>query len=414
MNCFKFSVGFILGFTLLTQVSCGKSSGGSRKGNIPSMKLALKRVSADNGTNLNLTKFDSIRSQDTEIVTNDVTITSLKYPIGSIAMSDADRTAATTASGNKSFKVYQCSGATPDDCLVELAQGSALANLLADAPNLAATEGDFTQINISPCVSEGQSANFKLTATAIIDEGGGPITYYTKPVVGLSTTGPAEEITIPSGITCGGLNSWLLNDLVIKSGGFATKDPETSTESEKISTKTIPLQLYFDIANAATASGGTSNVMAGKPGDGCLGANSQDPYICLNFPDVVGTVDETTPTVKRFLIQDTGGTPKFQNMVFGMYFGADTTVPFGIYSRPFFNNENRPTTETLIGSCFSPFVKNADGTVKIDTLSNWLKIDNFTLATHTGSMVLDKSGDPAANPSSQLNGTVPYSATLLP
>ncbi len=429
----------IVSSTFLTIASCGhKKSAATTEASAPSVSVSLQRIAAANKTGLSLVRnFGAspflaiqppINLMDTEIVTNNVTISSLKFPISRISISDQSRVSNSTASGNHSFDVYECSGATPDNCLVDLT-GDALTNLLKNATPLKASEGTFSSIRIDACNSSNQSPTLKLTATAELKTNPTDTTtttYYTNAVNGLSATGPAEEVTIPT--FCGGASFFLLKDLVIGSGKFTTAIPSTSASAgastsptpaatptpAPILTDTIPLQLYFDIANVATASGGTSNSGAGKPSNGCFGVDSQHPYICLNFPDVVATVDTTVPTVKRFLVQDTGTSPIFQPMIFGLYFGSDTTVPFGMYSRPYYDGGNRPTTETLIGAAFSPFSKNADETINITTITNWMTIEGFKLATHTGNVVLDKKDDPAANPTSKLNGTEPYSATLLP
>lgn len=422
----------VLATTLVCiSLSCRKKESASKATTI---NLSLQRLIASNATASSLRSIENFASPekflssenlsfaDTEYVSNDVAISSLKFPIGRISISDGARNS--TASGSHTFDAYVCSGSSPDDCMVELT-GDALQNLLKTADPLEAKTGTYTEIIISPCTQTGQSPNLKIKATASLKlDGTTATTLYSNATSGLSTTGEAEEVTIPSPLGCGGAVYFLTKDLVIGDGQFETQDPTPATTSTDttatptptptpVLTSSIPLQLYFDLANVATASGGTSNQGADAPSNGCFGADAQHPYICLNFPDVVATVDTATPTVKRFLIEDTGTQNIFQPMIFGLYFGSDTTIPFGMYSRPFYDGGNRPTTETLIGSMFMPFTKNEDGTLNITTYSNWLTLKNFKLETHTGSMTLDKKDDTSANPSSKLNGTENYSATAL-
>jgi hypothetical protein len=349
-----------------------------------------------------------------QVFTNDVTILSLKYPIGSISLG-YDEEEGGTGSGENAFPVYECAGTSNDECLVDLAS-TALEDLLEDAPALAAPEGTYNKLTVSPCYVGGDASDMQVKMTAEATISG--VKYYTSVDEGLSLTGPAEEITFSDVSGCGNVY-YLLEQLVIGDGEYktepvATEDEEEVEEEEPILTDTIPVKLYFDIANAAVASGGTSNAGASAPSGTCYGPSSQTPYICINFPSIAGTVDSETPSVKRFLISESGTSGTFSPTIFGFYFGSKD-VPFGAYQRNYASGENYVGSipQSLMGPTFKRFTYNDDGSFNIDTYSSWLKIDDFKLEAHTGTVVLNNADNPSANPDSILNGTFTYSAELM-
>ena len=352
---------------------------------------------------------------DQEILTTDVKILSLKIPIGKIGLGYGDGTEG-TAAGSNSFPVYECPGDTNDECLLDLTT-TALENLLKDAPALVAPEGTYNKLDISPCVGDAKAESIvvKMKAEATIDGK----KYYSNVKDGLSLTGPAEEIEYTNVFGCSS-GFYLVDQLVIGDGEYKSEPVVSDDEDEEveepvtISTDTIPVKLYFDIASAAYASGGTSNTGAVKPSGNCYGKSMQTPYLCINFPSIAGTVDDKKPSVKRFLVSESGTSGTFSPTIFGFYFGSKDT-PFGAYQRLYFSGENYTggIPQHLMGSMFKRFVLNADKSVKLDTYMSWLKMDKFQFKDHTGTVVLDVANDPASNPDSILNGTFEYSATLM-
>lgn len=322
--------------------------------------------------------------------TTDVSIKSLKYPIGSISLSGEPPAGQTSsASGDNAMSVYECSGTSNDACLVELT-GSALTNLLAEAPTIKARVGTYSQINIGPCFQGGVSEDVrvKLTAEATIDG----VLYYTNATTGLSPTGPAEEVTFSPRSGCGTVK-YLTKDLVIGEKDFKAVERPVS-EEESLGDETtgelseeLNLKLYFDLANAVIAAGPSTDPQAANElanSDFCKGQTTRaTPFICINFPEIIGTVDAGTPTLTRMLINS--------STIWGFYSSSEG-VPFGAYQRAYYNGFYSSASEPqfLVGSMFQRFQVHGDGTVSFsqydDGQNRHLGVSHFKLADHTGTM----------------------------
>lgn len=372
--------------SLVFSNACSKKKDDDKESTKVTVQPQLLRVDAVNYTGLRgRLNLDALGATKT----TDVTIKSLKYPIGSISLSGeppAGQTA--SASGSDSMPIYECSGADNDSCLVELT-GDALTNLLANAPALEGKVGTYTQINISPCYQGGTSTDVrvKLTAEAII----GGVPYYTNASTGLSTTGPAEEVIFAPNGGCGSVR-YLTKDLVISEDSFVAKEravdestaAEESTTSGELKTK-LDLKLYFDLANAVIANGpstATNASVASSDGDFCKGSGTQvDASVCINFPEIVATIDSGDPTLTRMLIND--------STIWGFYSNSDG-VPFGAYQRSYFNGFYSTDPEFLVGPMFERFQVNTDGSVSFqqydDGQNRSIKVLNFKLSDHTGTM----------------------------
>lgn len=347
----------------------------------------LLRLDVSNATDVFMRQLAQTAHLDTtQTLSMDVKVLSLKYPIASVGLNNADPEGGTTASGNLSIGVYTCPESTVEGCLVELT-GDALTNLLTNAQGATANVGTYTAISISMC-PEGVAAGdayFKLTAEATISG----VKYYSNKDLGLSTTGPAEEISLPNGGGCGS-NNFLAEPLVVTSEGLEVPEDsevvaqdDAGAELEPVTSGTIkgniPIRLYFDLANAAYASSGSTNPGDGKPSNNCYGSSGQTPYICLNFPQVVGTVDSKDPTVTRMLLND--------HTIWGFYQGAGET-PFGIYQRVYYtgNVYTGALPTNFIGPGFKKPIKVGD-TLSFDSYNDgrYFKVTDFKLVDHAGS-----------------------------
>jgi len=371
---------------------CGKDSSEETTATASSavtIQPQVLRIAATNSaltSALSLTPGSSLAS--TETFSTDVTITSLKYPIASISLSDPPVTSGTvtaTASGNTNFNVYECSKTTAADCMVDL-NGTALQNLVTSTVGKQAKVGTFTQININMCPGTTTAADTYFLVKAQVTING--VVYYSNATSGLSATGPAEEVKI---INAGGCSSvsFLGSPLVIGESDVTVPEEvtkATSTENGTTTTKTpeggklkgnIDLRLYFDLAHAVYGSSGSTNTGSGIPSNNCFGSAGTTPYICVNFPKVIGTLDSTTPTLTRMLVN--GYT------IFGFYFGG-STVPFGAYQRAYYNQTFTDSIpETLMAADFEKVQKNTDGTFKVRTMNDgrYYYFDTFKFETHT-------------------------------
>lgn len=388
--------------------SCGKKTDDEPAATTSSVTILpqMLRIAANNttlvGTNWALT---GTNLSSTETYSTDVTIKSLKYPIASIGLSDppvTNGTVTATASGSNSFNVYECTSTTVAGCMVDLT-GTALQNLITSTVGVTAKIGTFTQINIGMCPGTTVAAETYFLVTAEVNING--VMHYTNATTGLSTTGPAAEtkITNAGGCTSG---SYLGSPLVIGASDVTVPDEVTavsSTEGGTTTTKTpdggklkgnLDLRLYFDLANAVYGSGGSSNTASGVPSNNCFGSSGTTPYICVNFPKIIGTLDSTTPTLVRMLMNS--------YTIYGFYFGS-SAIPFGAYQRVYYNTTFTGTMpDTLLGPDFAKVEKNADGTFKVRTLNDdrYYYFDTFQFATHTGTY--NKSGTTTAYTATKL------------
>jgi hypothetical protein len=269
--------------------------------------------------------------------------------------------------------------------MVDIA-GDALKNLLDTTEGMPAKVGTFTKVVINNCPTDTVAGDnyFQFTGQATINS----VVYYTNATSGLSTTPPAEEVKV-TGLPGCSSGSYLPEALEITADGLEVPE-DTSVEPvddegealEEVTEGTlkgnIPVKVYFDIANAAYASGGTSSTASNSMGQGCAGTTPQLPHICLNFPKIIGTVDSAEPTVSRMLMSG--------HTIWGFYTGSSET-PFGAYQRLYYDGSVYTTfPENFMGPDFKKIEKNADGTFKVRTYDDgrYLNADEFQFADHSG------------------------------
>ena len=396
--------------TALT-TSCGKKDDDPPAATTSTVTILpqMLRISASNTTSLvgeTGLALDGLVLNSTETFSHTVTLTSLKYPVASISLSDVPITSGTvtaSATGTTSFNVYECATQTLAGCMVELT-GTELQNLIKPTAGVQAKIGTFTQasINLCPTGTVASDTYFLVTGTAVING----VTYYTNATSGLSATAPAQEVKITNAGGCSSL-SYLNSPLVIGANDVTVGDDVASASSTEGTTTTtkkpeggklkgnLDLRLYFDLANAAYASGGSSNTATSKPSNNCFGSSGSTPYICVNFPKIIGTLDSAAPTLTKLIVDS--------YTIFGFYFGS-SELPFGAYQRSYYNTTftgNIP--ENLLGPDFQKFEKNADGTFKVRTYNvdgRYYYFDKFRFATHTGTF--SKNGTDTAYTATKL------------
>ncbi len=262
--------------------------------------------------------------------TSTVTIDSLKVPIFDVALGSANELFGSSDSGT----IYQCSGSTAADCEVELV-GNALENLLTGGTNTGSlTSGStYTSVMIATCGAGGATTyTAKVKAQATL----AGATYYTKTGSATMTTTVADysavELTFS---TC--RNYSVLSNPIAYDGAAVT------------------VNLYVDLRQIASAfgpGGGSTLKSAAINRMSCTtsdAAAATTPFLCLNFPDVGGTVTSGTPEVRRYKVTEAGAAP----LLFGLFLASDGT-PIGGYNRPYTDGT---TTETAWPSFPSGFKK---------------------------------------------------------
>lgn len=261
--------------------------------------LALKNAGLITPALLNNYQITSATDQ-----TSNVTIDSLKIPVGDVGLSAGDEL---YGSSNSAY-IYLCSGSTAAACEVELV-GSSLTNLLGGA---AGTNGGslesgktYNSVMVSTCPdSSSQNSNSyvaRIKAHASIDG----VTYYTQSASGYLTSQLSlYEYTSVTFHTC---RNYTVLSQPLSSDGSA-----------------LTFTLYIDLRDIAVAVGPSSSAYAGKNLASSCSLDSgttpaTNPYLCLNNPDVGGTVKSGDPTVERYLVKDTAqasSLPKIMSFFF--------------------------------------------------------------------------------------------------
>ena len=287
---------------------------------------------------------------------NDVamaSIISLKAPVRGIYL--------VNSSDNKSAKIYDCAAGTNDGCLIELASGTALQDLL-NASSMDVDAGTYDMVQIETCKSEG-SYSAKVTASASISS----TTYYSKSNGSVTTSSPAEEMTV-----------------TFTGCALQVKQPQSVTVSKGDS---ISFKLYFDpreLVWMGKSSGGSAWVPSG-----CSGTGSS-AFLCMAYPNVTGTVDSANPTVERYRINGLS--------TFGLMFNSSGGF-IGGYSRRYYSGATSGTlfnADTPIGG----LTDHGDGTYELTTYGNssdltssyYFKSTTFRRQNHTSSFSLLTGG----------------------
>ena len=199
------------------------------------------------------------------------TPTKYKYPIMEIDLLKADQT--------DTQILYKCSGATPADCLVNMADSTdaGYAAITKAAQSVSIKVGTYTQVKLWNCLANTPGT---LTTTMIVQGtvsvGSGPTTMVTSATGVIPGTVPADT-TITWG--CGGPLATLPKALVVTEG---------STQS---------LSLLVDLTNAVwtdpTATAGMG---------GCFAGTGGAQGICGAIPAIVPFIGTGVATFERYLI----------------------------------------------------------------------------------------------------------------
>jgi hypothetical protein len=260
--------------------------------------------------------------------TSAMTIDSLRVPIVDVGFSYADEL---FGSMNSAY-LYGCGGSS-QDCEVELV-GPALQNLLGGNHTGDLEVGKmYSSVMIGTCGQGETGYTAKLKATATID---GTV-YYTKTGASYLTTAAADYG--PVEIAFQGCRNYTVLSRPITYDGAP-----------------VTVSLYIDLRDLVHVFGpGSSLYPAAARSRNCsVGAATPAgaPYICLESPNVGGTIATGAPTVERYRVSDatmTAGAPE----VIGFVFDADGQ-PIGGYNRSYLEDV---TNETFLLSQPSGFKK---------------------------------------------------------
>jgi len=155
--------------------ACGKEEGDGEK---KTANITVKIQNIDSGTGLYDLRSDSAISLTTEqpyVTQRSFTPVSYKFPLAQIEMFGTDVTGGT---------VYKCPGATAADCLVDLADKSAVAALIKNPVPVTYLEG-----------SDPKITKFEVTVDPTCGNGGGGMTQFNVMVKGTLSVGGTTYYT---------------------------------------------------------------------------------------------------------------------------------------------------------------------------------------------------------------------------
>lgn len=292
--------------------ACGGSSGS---------KIELKNATSPNSTR-DLTRY-ALTDQ-----TSNITIDSLKIPMFDVGLSYADELYGSSESGI----LYDCSGTTAEACEVELV-GPALQNLLTGGENTGSLDSgkSYSSVMIATCPAGPTNYKAKLKAKATV---AGTL-YYTKTGSQYMTSTESEygavEITFN---TC--RNYTVLSPPIVYSGGVVT------------------VSLYIDLRNIAHVFGTGSSLYGGTGNLQCSLSQgtvpSGSPYICLEYPNVGGTISTGTPTIERYKLANVGQSSMAPQLV-GFFFDSDGQ-PIGGFNRAYITEVTSQTSTLTTPAAF--------------------------------------------------------------
>jgi hypothetical protein len=359
----------------IAAVGCGKEEKSKGKvgakvrstGDDLSLLLTTKAFEGVSGLNL----------QSGGIENSDVTLDYYKVPVSRVNLVTG---LAGSGYSSASPNLYTCSGATDAECLVNLADKSAVDNLLktagkTDIVKSEAEGADQTEIpdatyngtSIEFC-HESQSFSAVIKASVTI----GATTYFTNTASGVSTSGPSEEIKVPvTNIGCG-MTTPLFEPLTI------------SADSE------VNVVLYTDPAGAVTGK-------SFKPSNiGCAGTTNT---ICTDAVGVFSTVDDAAPKIERYSLDLGEGKAKG---LLTLILNSSNQV-FGVSTRSIYANTS---AETILGpQSFTQVVNNSDGSIDLKIWDNSALADfivGFKRSSHSGTFKYNST-----------SAAVAYTATRL-
>lgn len=240
-----------------------------------------------------------------DVTSENITIDSLQIPILDVSLGTGD--ALSGGAGNANT-LYQCPNSTEAECRVELV-GTALTNLLTSNNVQDVAPDTYTSVMVGTCAdSDTYTALVKAKVTGFQGN-----TWYTQ--TGSATLTQSQADYGPVEISFSGCRNYSV-----------LANPITIGESP------TTVNLFIDLRNLL--------VVAEKDGpdlfnaSGCSTATepaNDDPYICMGYPNVAGTIG-ATPVLKRYRL-DSGGSGA---RLIGIYFDSNGT-PVGGFDRGFFN-----------------------------------------------------------------------------
>ncbi|MBT5855052.1 hypothetical protein HOH87_00260 [bacterium] len=276
------------------------------------------------------------------------TPTSIKVPIRGIYLH--------SSTDNQGAEIYNCSGDSEADCLVDVASQTELDNLINTAE---ITTGTYDQIQVSTCKDEGEyNAQIKGAVTLgstsyVTDSGDQP----------LKTTGDADYATVT--FTGCSKNYDLPTDLTVVEG------------------ETVSVKLFVALTNIAWGKTGAVTVPSG-----CIAGTGDSFSVCMAYPDVAAYIGTASPTVETYHLSEGSGAA--ESAAAGqliIMFDADDNLIGGMSRRLF--SETSVSMGTNFDTPLRRITKLDGGNLDLENFGSsaddyYFKIDSFPRSTHSG------------------------------
>lgn len=329
------------------------------------------------------------------------TPTGLKFPIVSIALVKNNGSVGTAINLTKSQTLYQCSGATESDCLIDLASQADLDKISNAAQDVKVENGIYDGVTLTSCIgAKSGSDTVSIWLKGSFTTGGQ--TYYTDPTAsnlnGVTTAGSSADFTEITNWGCS--TKLVLLPTPIQIGPADTSATPTPVPTTPPSSALgLTLTVLVDNTFLANSKASTS------PGEGgCKAQTGGHRGVCVNIPALLPYVGTDTVTTKRFLVAHSGTSSvvdaKANAIVIVPLAG---TTPLTAFAGPYFTetsaagNGNTSNTNTTDGgpsyntsTDLSTFKVHNDGTIEFkqggSLDNNAAAFTNFTLGTHSGTM----------------------------
>lgn len=271
--------------------------------------------------------------------------------------------------GSTSPDFYTCPGTTDDECYVDLANSTAVDNLLKNGGAGEIKVDNTTTYDgaaIEFCGTGGMNGEtFKMLVKGTVNLGS--TLYYTNATSGLSATGPSEEA--PINAACGGQTTFLSSPVSL--------GPDDD----------VNLVVYVEPAGAVLATNYKTLVNSN-----CLGESTL--AVCASRPSVFVTAGDSQPTIERYRLhaQDSS-TKNYADMMMTLLFDS-TNAPIGATVQQIYLNTAQERLMHTLQYTFSSVTESA-GTYDLNfygSTTPW--IDNFS-RTSPGSYVISELVDSA-------------------
>ena len=267
-----------------------------------------------------------------------------------------------------SSTLYSCTPSSSNDCLVDVADNTALAKLFAQPAMI--NVGTYDSVGVYNCSGE-PTFTAKVKGTVVI----GGVTWYTAGANVLSSSAADYDYVSVSFAGC--------------KNGPALPAPVTINEGDDLNIST-----FFSLANVAWVSSGLQTT------GGCALTPSGTPRnVCVALPELVSSIGTAAPTVETYYVtedQSDTDAAKAGGQVLLLVDSASNV--FGGFLRQLFSATSRPPSVAYDASLVS-IVANSDGTDYTAMTagangSYGVEFPAFQRQTHDGSFLQAGSSTP--------------------